>query len=417
MTEPDDVYVRRHRVTTHADDVRPYADVEEDRESIYRLREVHIRALENFFGEIDDEERFHALSVEELEMRRERIQRHFADMENAHVLFKQVCMLASDEIYGTMEREFMRTMAKISFRMKELIGAVPNHVEQTFRDGQIGPNSTTMNQSMISQYPNFPSVIRVETARQPEIGTFNGNPADWPAFRDLFIAEVHKREYDPVTKLLYLQKACVEKAADTLGPWQPTADNYLLAWEAMMNSYNDEYHVIHGIIAKMHAVEKCGREGYGSLRKILDALNSATRQLETISETSCLYDQMWIHLAKQRLPGATLDSWEQQRNRHGTDRLPTLEEFKRFLDTKAKGRDCDSGAQANLLAETTLMELGMERTPMKANIIVIDETSINTRGQVVLELWHRYENRQIATGKFIIVDNFYLYHPSHHFHI
>lgn len=47
---------------------------------------------------------------------------------------------------------------------------------------------------------------------------------------------------------------------------------------------------------------------------------------------------------------------------------------------------CDSGAQGNLLAETMLKELGMERTPMKANIIGIDETSINTRGQVVLEL-------------------------------
>lgn len=78
-------------------------------------------------------------------------------------------------------------------------------------------------------YQGLPPVIRVEQARPPQIGTFSGNPADWPAFRDLFIAEVHNKDFEPVTKLLYLQKACIERAATKLGPWQPVGDSYQAA--------------------------------------------------------------------------------------------------------------------------------------------------------------------------------------------
>lgn len=74
------------------------------------------------------------------------------------------------------------------------------------------------------------------------------------------------------------------------------------------------------------------------MRAILDTLNSGTRQLESISTQPILWDQVWIHFAKQRLPKHTLDAWEQYRNRNGSNRLPTLEELKQFLDTKSKGR-------------------------------------------------------------------------------
>lgn len=71
----------------------------------------------------------------------------------------------------------------------------------------------------LTVYPNTPQIKRVETALPPQIGEFDGNPANWPSFRDLFITEVHNKELDPVSKLRYLQTACVGRAAETLGPW------------------------------------------------------------------------------------------------------------------------------------------------------------------------------------------------------
>lgn len=301
------------------------SDVEmhEEREMLYALRDTNIDALGRFFDEVADQEAFEALTESELHVRKERIQKHFDDMERAHLLYRQGCLLASNEVYVNLEEKFMRSMAMIEDRLKGL-----NHNE-------LGRFHTTENSTMTSR---MPTVIRVETARSPQIGKFNGNPSDWPAFRDLFIAEVHSRDFDPVTKLLYLQKACIERAADTLGPWQPTADNYAAAWDVMMQAYDDEYHVIHGILGKMFAVKHQEKESHNTLRSILDALNGGTRQLEAVSQQPMLWDQVWIHYAKRRLPKQTLDAWEQHRNRNGTMRLPTLVEFKSFLDTKAKGR-------------------------------------------------------------------------------
>lgn len=60
--------------------------------------------------------------------------------------------------------------------------------------------------------------------------------------------------------------------------------------------------------------------------------------MSSILSTEVERDQIWIHLAKQRLPKITLDSREQFRNREESQVLPTFEEFRRFLEVKAKGR-------------------------------------------------------------------------------
>lgn len=203
---------------------------------------------------------------------------------------------------------------------------------------QLSNEQDSSSSMMVAAKNQNTRVIRVETAREPQIGKFNGDPADWPAFRDLFLAEVHNKSFDPVTKLLYLQAACVGKAAATLGPWSPVAGNYAAAWDVLVKTYNDNYHVIHSILGRMNKVKRQDLETHDTLRLIMDSLTSGTRQLETIAPQGILWDQLWIHYARQRLPRQTLDSWEQYRNRDGETELPTLAQFKHFIDVKAKGR-------------------------------------------------------------------------------
>lgn len=195
------------------------------------------------------------------------------------------------------------------------------------------------------------TVIRME--RPPEVGSFDGNPADWPAFRDLFVAEVHNRDnIDPVSKLIYLQRALTGAAAKTLGPWKPTSENYAPAWKVMLEAYNDDYHVIHGILGKMFAVQKQERESHGALRTILDSLHGGRRQLETLADSTELLEQVWIHVSKQRLPRSTLGSWEQYRNNMGGNKIPSLKEFMDFFGyacERSSGirRRCDKGCRTS----------------------------------------------------------------------
>lgn len=292
------------------------------REELARTREQHQGSLERMFEKISNEETFGMLSSAELRVYQERLNRHFDLFEETDLEYRRQCILITNELFTEIERQYMAAMAKINDRLTE---------QNSF--AQISSSTPARGPEV-----SLPTVIKVEAVREPQIGTFNGNAADWPSFRDLFIAEVHNKPIEAVNKLLYLQKACVEKAAATLGPWRPTSENYAIAWDILKNVYDDNYHVIHGILGRMHSVPKQGQETHDALRAIVDSLNSGTRQLETIASPEVLWDQVWIHHAKQRLPKSTLDSWEQYRNRDGNTMLPRLEEFKRFLEVKAKGR-------------------------------------------------------------------------------
>lgn len=321
-------------------------DPQDEREQLRALREVHFEALERFLAEVDNDEAFFDFTAAELGVRRERMQRHFNSMESAHLLYRQCTIMASNDVYVNMEARIMQAFAKLDTRISYLNGIERDRAGQNANmqaEHEAEPlNFANFNQPRVTANSTMNAtghqVIRVETARRPQLGKFNGSPADWPAFRDLFIAEVHNREYDPVTKLLYLRDACIGKAAATLGPWQPTAGNYQLAWETMLAAYDDEYHVVHGILGKMHATERHEFESHSTLRSVLDTLNGGTRQLLAISTQPILWDQMWIHFAKQRLPRRTLDAWEQYRNQQRLGSMPTLDEFKQFLDSKSKAR-------------------------------------------------------------------------------
>lgn len=261
------------------------------------------------------------LSLEELRMRQERLKHYFHKFEEADTIYRNQCILVTNFIFIDVENRYMNVMAKIQAKLKDEISM--HSCSSSTPTGHEG---------------RMPSIIKVETTQPPKVGTFDGNPANWPAFRDLFRAEVHNKDIDDVTKLLYLQEACVAKAERTLGPWQPVKENYRIAWEVLTNVYDDNYHVIHRILGKMHAVPVQDRETHDSIRTVLDSINSSVRQLQTIAPQATLSDQMLIHHAKRRLPKYTLDSWEQHRHRAGVTALPTLDEFKLFLDIKAKGR-------------------------------------------------------------------------------
>lgn len=284
------------------------------------LRDNMVKKVERLLDELEDDQRFANLSDIGVRSRQERLRKHFDSFENADVLYRQHNFVCTDAVFVRLEDRLLASMEKSQSRL----------------DGQ--RNEQGSSSTMLDFDSRTPQIIKVETAQPPRLRKFDGNPADWPAFRDLFVAEVHNKALDPVTKLLHLQECCVDRAAKTLGPWQLIGENYNLAWQTLGKAYEDDYHVIHSILGRMYAVEGHDRESHDSLRSVVDSISSGTRQLNTMATKDQIQDQIWIHHSKQRLPKYTLDAWEQHRSREGVNKLPTLDEFLNFLDIKAKGR-------------------------------------------------------------------------------
>lgn len=291
-----------------------------NRDRPHLIREMHLNALKALRTEISGDG-FPEFTPGDLMVRAEQLRDHYAKMEAAHSRYRQINVQSSNTIYENARGQYVKMLAKVENRIKELNREEHSRTQPT-------ANSTMMSQEQL--------VYRVDTNRRPQIGKFNGSPADWPGFRDVFLAEVDRKNIEPVMKLIYLRDACVDKAARILGTWQLTAVNYPLAWESMKHAFDDEYQVVHGILNEMYKVQPAERESIDDMQEILNVLNNSRRQLLSMTTPQVLEEQMFMHYATRRMAPTTRDAWEQYRNREKTTGLTSLDEMKQFLYHKTR---------------------------------------------------------------------------------
>lgn len=291
-------------------------------------REVHHTNFLARCQEIENADTFDALSTIELKGRLSSIQGLFKQLKVKHMKVAEAAAGRVNRIEAAgwllpIENIYLKATAKIEEKLEQVqtAKALPTAAREAMQMGQ---------------------VFRLETLRQPEVGEFDGSPAAWPAFRDLFKAEVHERELNAVTKLLYLQKACVGQARSALGPWQPLAENYEAAWRVLERKYNDSYRIKQALIDSLFNMTRCREETYDELRKVIDVTTSALRQLENMGEATQYWDMIIINVLTARIPYKTLDAWEQRR---ATDDEPTLDKFLEFLEGKARGKISTANTQ------------------------------------------------------------------------
>lgn len=300
------------------------ADIDEEsatRESFAMVRDLHLGQLKQLHKEIEDQNTFAEFNEGDLTVRAEQLRHHFQQMEAAHLMYRQCTMLSTNAVYIKAQRKYLQSLAKVEGRIKEL-----TRVENSQFQPSLASTLAASEQT----------VYRLDSSRRPQIGKFNGNPADWPGFRDVFLAEVDRKGYEPVTKLIYLREACTGRAERILGTWQLTAANYALAWESMMHAFNDDYQMVHGILDEMYQAQPAEQESTDDMQEILNVLNNSVRQLKSMTTRKVLEEQLFIHYATWRMAPATRDAWEQYRNREKVGGLPSLDDMKQFLHYKTR---------------------------------------------------------------------------------
>lgn len=187
-----------------------------------------------------------------------------------------------------------------------------------------------------------PTHVVPTTLPGPEgLGKFDGTQANWPPFRDLFIALVDSKAYSSLSKLLYLKKACTGAAALAIGGYDPLQDCYQDAWQALKWIYDDKYAVTQALINRLLDLEPAKNDGIEELRRIIDTTTSTMRQLATLKHKVRHWDPVIINVMARKLPPTTVGAWEQQRKR---DQAPKLQELLDYLDAKARSRLFDMGS-------------------------------------------------------------------------
>lgn len=183
------------------------------------------------------------------------------------------------------------------------------------------------------------TIVRVEAERVPEVGTFNGDSASWPAFKASFTAEVSDRaDITDVRKLQILQKSCTGQATETLGPWALRGENFANAWRHLHATYNDDYRIQQSTFDKFMDVPPMTTESKDGIRFLRNMARSALQQLTIIGVDVSGWDVSMINLIARKLPPRTLEAWDQRRN---IDIVPNLDAMMLFLSERSRGGASD----------------------------------------------------------------------------
>lgn len=170
-------------------------------------------------------------------------------------------------------------------------------------------------------------------ANQNTWGKFDGTLFHWQSFRDKFRAAVHENErIKPVFKLQYLSAALTGQAADVVGSRPATEAGYNSAWQRLCEVFDDEYMLVQAIMQTISALPVQEQGTQDGLRKLVDTMHEAVRQLTTLGIPVDGWDAILVFMMTERLDPQTRDAWEMQR----APGLPTFQAVCAFLERRAR---------------------------------------------------------------------------------
>lgn len=164
-------------------------------------------------------------------------------------------------------------------------------------------------------------------------GEFDGDRKKWPAFFESFTARIYKNpSLTLVEKFQILRAALKGKAAKALGEWQIRGCFFEPAWERLMELYDDPYGTSKEHFQRLFSLRKLESPHGERLQNMSNVAQEVSRMLKALGYPSQYYDIMIIHSVQGKLDEKTSVAWDLQRQSDN----PTLAEFTRFLDRRAK---------------------------------------------------------------------------------
>ncbi|KAJ8973141.1 hypothetical protein NQ317_001877 [Molorchus minor] len=101
----------------------------------------------------------------------------------------------------------------------------------------------------------------------------------------------------------------------------------------LLERYNNTSYLVNNHVKLLFSLPSLTRESATELRKLLDAMVKHLRSLNTLGQSTDTWDVLIIFLVTGKLDPVTYREWEETKSR---DKLPTLEEFQKFLKIRAE---------------------------------------------------------------------------------
>ena len=208
------------------------------------------------------------------------------------------------DVFGVAQREYNRLLGTLYDR----------------RQAQAAPASTRSSDMSSAVAPNLPQI---------KLPIFSGDQESWENFRDLFVSLVDKEKLSNVRKLHLLKTSVTGEAQKCIAHLQTTDDNYPLAWQTLLERYDNHRIMLTSHLSRLSTLPSSKREEYQVLRNILDTLNASREALRAIGRPVEYWDDVFVFFATQALDPITKSDWDKQLG--ASTSPPTYAQFLEFL--------------------------------------------------------------------------------------
>lgn len=119
------------------------------------------------------------------------------------------------------------------------------------------------------------SLVKLPTIFLP---SFDGSYENWLEFRDTFLSLIHNsQEISPIQKLHYLKSSLRGSAALVINSLEFSASNYTVAWELLINRYDNNRLLVHNHVKALFSIQSLTKESPVLLRKLIDTVKKYSR--------------------------------------------------------------------------------------------------------------------------------------------
>ncbi|KAJ8910202.1 hypothetical protein NQ315_014373 [Exocentrus adspersus] len=162
---------------------------------------------------------------------------------------------------------------------------------------------------------------------------------------DTFKSVIHnKANLSDINKFHYLRLELKGEAAEVLRDMHIAEDSYEIAWQSLLDRYEDEEELISHYLDTLTSIPAASKESSSHIRQIHDTMTRSLRALERLGEPTQSWDTLVIYLISDKLDSISKRKWQ---SRVTKTKKPKLVDFKAFLTERYKSLAKNAQREAN----------------------------------------------------------------------
>ncbi|XP_069363471.1 uncharacterized protein [Maniola hyperantus] len=228
--------------------------------------------------------------------------------------------------------------------------------------------------------------IQLRSVKLPTITlpSFDGSYEHWLEFRDTFQSLVHDSdEITSIQKFHYLKSSLKGSAELVIDALEFTSDNYSVAWDLLLNRYNNSRLLVHNHIKSIFNIQPLSKESSASIRTLSDTILKNIRALKILGEPVDSWHSLVIYIMVSKLDKTTEREWEQHKgtlitNNNDSKLKLKVDDLINFLKNRADMLETLQGSHSS--------QINKESKDTKNNLTnrsnEIDRTKLSTKCNV-----------------------------------